>query len=61
MNTIRDVLAKVSTGEISTEKAEALIMANVKKEDLAYFVVDAFNRGWISNFNIGLNEDGKPM
>ena len=34
-------------------------LAQLSQQELAEFILDAFNRGWITKFNLGLNEDGK--
>jgi hypothetical protein len=36
-------------------------MSNVSKEALAEFIVDAFNRGWISSGNLGIDDDGNVI
>jgi hypothetical protein len=33
-------------------------LGKLPKRLLAEFILDAFNRGWITKFNLGLNEDG---
>lgn len=58
---IRDALSSMSKGDASSDQAENLIARNVAPKDMAEFIVDAFNRGWISRFNMGLNEDGDPI
>jgi hypothetical protein len=58
--TIRNTLGAMYRSEIGTEKAEAAIK-KVGAAALAEFIVDAKNRGWISNMNLGLDEDGEPM
>lgn len=42
-----------------TEDIATWLLSKVDKEVLVDFIVDAFNRGWITNFNLGLNEDGE--
>lgn len=60
-NEIRDALGAMYREEADSEKTVRRITRNVSKEKLADFVVDAFNRGWISNFNLGLNDDGNAI
>lgn len=58
---VRDTLGAVYRGEMTAEQAEARIAANLTAEDLAEYVVDIFNRGWISRANLGLNDDGNTI
>lgn len=60
-NIIREALAKSYRGEPGIEEPETTIAARVSAEDMAEFIVDAFNRGWISKFNLGINEDGELL
>lgn len=57
---IRDTLGAMYRSEISTEQAEKAI-SKVGAPALAEFIVDAKNRGWISNMNLGLDDDGEAM
>lgn len=58
--TIRDELAALYRGEKSREEVESTI-ASLPTADLASFIVDARERGWISLWNLGLDEDGKVI
>lgn len=55
---IKNELAKNYKGEQSSNETEEALINNVPPEKLAEFIVDAFNRGWISPFNLGLDSDG---
>lgn len=59
--TIAAILGKHSRKITTAEQAAMIIAKNLQKEELAEFIVEAFNRGWITKFNLGLNEDGKPI
>ena len=54
---IRQVLRPMYRGEITTEQAAKLI-ATIDKASLAEFVVGAYNRGWINNCDLGMDEEG---
>lgn len=56
---IRRVVGEMYAGEIDADTAERKIAGVVRKESLAEFILDAFNRGWITRGNLGLDEDGK--
>lgn len=58
---IRDALGAIYKGKLNGEEASKIIGKFVNGYDMAEFIVDAFNRGWISNFNLGLNDDGNPI
>lgn len=58
MDNIRNALGRLYRGEIDSDQAEAEISDVETVESLAEFIVDARQRGWISNFNLGLDEDG---
>lgn len=55
---IQLVLSEYSQNKIPETTAKHLLL-KVGKEGLAEFILDAFDRGWITNFNLGLNEDGE--
>ena len=57
---IVSILARLYKGKITNYEAE-IEMARISQKDLAEFIVDAKNRGWITNFNLGLNEEGNVM
>jgi hypothetical protein len=46
------------TGELEAANG---ILRNVAKRSLVAFVLDAFNRGWISPFNLGIADDGRVI
>ena len=39
---------------IDAEDAPALLMETVSHEEACEFIIDAFNRGWITIFNLGI-------
>lgn len=45
----------------ATATAVTKLQKIMSKEEMAEMLVDAFNRGWITNFNLGLNQDGEPI
>ena len=55
---IRKVLAQVYRGDTTAEEAAQIIARGMSREQLAEFVVDAFNRGWIDRFNLGIDDEG---
>lgn len=59
MDAIKHVLSKVYTGTIDADSAASLLIHHCSKYELAEFIVDIYNRGWITNFNLGIDEDGK--
>ncbi|MFA5352692.1 MAG: hypothetical protein WC291_00525 [Thermodesulfovibrionales bacterium] len=61
METIKTILGQQFRGEISKEGAVKLLTKKCTNEELADYIVEAKNRGWISNFNVGLDEDGYPI
>lgn len=61
MDKIRNILAKQYRGEIDQEEAARELAAACAPLDLAEFIVGAKNRGWISNFNLGIDEDGNVI
>ena len=58
---IVDTFGSLYRGDISPDYAVIEMCAGQSKEKLAEFLVDAFNRGWITPFNLGLNEDGERV
>ncbi|WP_224962595.1 hypothetical protein [Geomonas subterranea] len=61
MEEIKEILAAQYRGEINQEEAVRQLTVACTHEELAEFIVAAKNRGWISNFNLGLDEDGHQM
>lgn len=60
MEGIRDILALLYQNKISSEVAEKRL-ARLSESTLAEFIVDARNRGWITNFNLGLDDEGNVI
>ena len=58
MDVIQEELSDLYRNEQSRRNA-VLCIAQLPAEELAEFIVDAHQRGWISNFNLGLDEDGE--
>lgn len=59
MDEIRGILAAQYRGEINQDEAERQIVVACSPPEMAEFIVEAKNRGWVSNFNLGLDENGK--
>ena len=47
-------ITQLYNGEATNEETVQKLMDSMSKEELAEFIVDAFNRGWISKWNLGL-------
>lgn len=58
--TIQGVKAALHRGEISTDTA-ATTLAMLGSLELADFIVTSFSNGWVTNYNLGLNHEGKPL
>ena len=58
MRKIQRAISLYYQERISKEQASNQL-AQLSQQELAEFILDAFNRGWITKFNLGLNEDGK--
>ena len=58
-NEIRDIIGAYYRKEITLEQAEAKL-GQLGELTLAEFIMDAFNRGWITQFNVGLDGNGDP-
>jgi len=56
--TMREILSDLAKNRVSNEGAKKRLQKAYSKAELAEFIVDAYQRDWITNFNIGLNEDG---
>lgn len=61
MEQIQSIMAAMYRGEITSEEAAAKLAKAMTVEQLAEAYIDAFNRGWISRFNLGIDEDGKVI
>lgn len=58
---VKNAIAMMYRGEMSKGAAEAMISKQCSQQFLAEFIVDAFNRGWISRWNLGIDEDGNVV
>jgi hypothetical protein len=56
---LQRIISLMYREKISIDQAQWWLKKKLKKKEMAEFIVDAFNRGWISKFNLGLNEDGE--
>ena len=56
---IQSRIAQMYRNEISAEAASQAICQQASKEALAEFIVEAFNRGWISRFNLSIDDEGQ--
>ena len=59
--TIRNAIAAMYRGDSEEQKAANDIQRRVAKRALVTFLLDAFNRGWISTFNLGIADDGRVI
>jgi hypothetical protein len=60
-NRIQQIIGAMYRAEISTDAAQTRLVLEVLKEELVAYILDAFNRGWITPFNLGLDDDGRPI
>ena len=58
---IRNAIAAMYRGDTGELEAANGILRSVAKRSLVAFVLDAFNRGWISPFNLGIADDGRVI
>jgi hypothetical protein len=58
---IAHILSQLYQATLTTEQAEQQLAQTLSKEDLAIHLVDAFNRGWITRFNVGLDDEGNVI
>jgi hypothetical protein len=58
---IRNAIAAMYRGDTGELEAANGILRSVAKRSLVAFVLDAFNRGWISPFNLGIADDGRMI
>lgn len=56
---IKAAISKMIRNEADSDSTAVTIAGLVCKESLAEFIVDSFNRGWISYENLGIDTDGK--
>lgn len=54
---IKEIFSALHKGEIDAEEAKERLM-RLPSYDLADYLVESFNMGWITPFNVGLDEDG---
>lgn len=55
---IQQILSSLFKSEITSEQAASELQAHCSPEEVAEYLIDAFNRGWITPFNVGLDSDG---
>lgn len=60
MDTIRESCSKVYNSKLSPKDAVQAI-AKYSQQELAEFILEAFEHGWISNWHLGLSEDGEVI
>jgi hypothetical protein len=58
-NLVRHILGALYRGEMDGEHAVAELENHPRES--AEWIVDAFNRQWVSNWNLGLNEEGEEL
>lgn len=58
---IRNAIAAMYRGDSGEQEAANDIQRRVAKRALVAFLLDAFNRGWISTFNLGIADDGRVI
>lgn len=56
MNRITQIIQQYYNGNLNLEEAELTMVDDCSQEDMAEFILDAFSRGWITPFNLGLEE-----
>ena len=54
MNRITQIIQEYREGTLSLGDAETTMIDDVPAEDMAEFIMDAFARGWITPFNLGI-------
>jgi hypothetical protein len=59
--TIRNAIASMYRGDSGEQEAANDIQRRVGKRALVAFLLDTFNRGWISTFNLGIADDGRVI
>lgn len=55
---LKRVFQELYLGRITEEKAAKRIQHVCSTEFLSAYIANAFSRGWITRFNVGLSEDG---
>lgn len=59
--TIQQELVKNYLSMQNSEKTASELAQKLSAQQLADFVVDAFNRGWITPENLGFDEEGQIL
>lgn len=57
----QNLCSKLRKGEIDSSYAAVELEEQLTPGQMADLLVDAFQRGWITPFNVGLNDDGDPV
>lgn len=60
MREIKEIISEYYQGNLTESEAEEKI-ESLGGNVLAEFILDAFNLGWVTKFNLGLNEDGEVI
>lgn len=55
---LKQILSDLAKNKVSNEGAQNRIAKLLTRQELGEYLVDAFQRDWITNFNVGLSEDG---
>jgi hypothetical protein len=58
---ITEILSELYKGERSNDDTVRRMVEDNPAAELAEFIVDAFNRQWITPFNLGLDEEGNRL
>lgn len=58
---IKASLSALHQKKLTTEQTVADLTDRLSIEELAEYLVEAFNRGWITPFNVGLDSDGNIL
>lgn len=61
MKIIKEACSKLYLSQINSDEAEKLLLDGMTAEQMAEFIVDAINRGWISRFNLGIDDKGNVI
>ena len=56
MNEINEIIQKYWEGKVPSDAAAVMLAERIQPIMLADFIMDAFARGWITPFNLGLQE-----
>ena len=58
---LKRVFQELYMGRMTEEQAAKRIQHVCSTEFLSAYIANAFSRGWITRFNVGLSEDGKIL